>query len=87
MSPRRMEEASVAGESPDKSEQQKSSGTTRSETDPRLSVFREPASPEESGGGTDTATAVFRTQRSEPEEPDGAEGAEAGAADGEAGAA
>lgn len=89
MSPRRMEEASVAGESPDKSEQQKSSGTTRSETDPRLSVFREPASPEESGGGTDTATAVFRTQRSEPEEPDGAEGAEgaeAGAADGEAGA-
>ncbi|WP_445978166.1 serine hydrolase [Streptomyces poriferorum] len=86
MSPRRMEEASVAGESPDKSEQQKSSGTTRSETDPRLSVFREPASPEESGGGTDTATAVFRTQRSEPEEPDGAESAEAGVADGEAGA-
>lgn len=76
MSPRRMEEASVAGESPDKSEQQKSSGTTRSETDPRLAVFREPASPAESGGGTDTATAVFRTQRSEPEEPDGAERAE-----------
>ncbi|MFE9857778.1 serine hydrolase [Streptomyces sp. NPDC005780] len=98
MSPRRMEEASVAGESPDKSEQQKSSGTTRSETDPRLAVFREPASPAESGGGTDTATAVFRTQRSEPEEPDGAEGAEgadaadggdvdeAGVADGDAGA-
>lgn len=65
MSPCRMEEASVAGESPDKSEQQKSSGTARSEHDPRLSVFREPASPAESGGRTDTATAVFGTQRSE----------------------
>ncbi|MEV7401598.1 hypothetical protein AB0N93_14520 [Streptomyces sp. NPDC091267] len=63
MSPRRMEEASVAGESPDKSEQQKSSGTARSERDPRLAVFREPASPAESGGRADTATAVFRTQR------------------------
>lgn len=78
MSPRRMEEASVAGESPDKSEQQKSSGTTRSEADPRLAVFREPASPAESGNGTDTATATFRTQRAEPEADD----AEGGAADG-----
>ncbi|MGW0936921.1 serine hydrolase [Streptomyces sp. NPDC002666] len=85
----------MAGESPDKSEQQKSSGTTRSETDPRLAVFREPASPAEFGGGTDTATAVFGTQRSEPEEPEGAEGArgggvsdadEPGVADGDAGA-
>ncbi|WP_326666545.1 serine hydrolase [Streptomyces sp. NBC_00385] len=79
----------MAGESPDKSEQQKSSGTTRSETDPRLAVFREPASPAESGGGTDTATAVFRTQRSEPEGPeesDGAEGAE-GSDGGEVGVA
>ncbi|MFG2405423.1 hypothetical protein ACGFR8_14005 [Streptomyces brevispora] len=66
MSPRRMEEASVAGESPDKSEQQKSSGTARSEHDPRLAVFHEPASPAESGGRADTATAVFSTQRSEP---------------------
>lgn len=65
MSPCRMEEASVAGESPDKSEQRKSSGTARSEHDPRLSVFREPAAPAESGGRTDTATAVFGTQRSE----------------------
>ncbi|MFE6977802.1 serine hydrolase [Streptomyces sp. NPDC057682] len=55
-----MEEASVAGESPDKSEQQKSSGTTRSEADPRLAVFREPASPVETGERPDTATAVFR---------------------------
>ncbi|MFB7554572.1 serine hydrolase [Streptomyces brevispora] len=61
-----MEEASVAGESPDKSEQQKSSGTARSEHDPRLAVFHEPASPAESGGRAETATAVFSTQRSEP---------------------
>lgn len=79
----------MAGESPDKSEQQKSSGTTRSETDPRLAVFREPASPAESGSGTDTATAVFRTQRTDPAEPDGADGGdvdEAGVAGGGAGA-
>ncbi|WP_405898326.1 D-alanyl-D-alanine carboxypeptidase [Streptomyces sp. NBC_00727] len=44
-----MEEASVAGESPDKSEQQQSSGTTRSERDPRLDVFREPEPPAEPG--------------------------------------
>ncbi|MFJ1549125.1 D-alanyl-D-alanine carboxypeptidase [Streptomyces sp. NPDC088246] len=61
MSPRRMEEASVADESPDKSKQQKSSGTARSESDPRLSVFREPSAGAGAGGGTDTATAVFRT--------------------------
>ncbi|WP_326792444.1 D-alanyl-D-alanine carboxypeptidase [Streptomyces sp. NBC_00841] len=52
----------MAGESPDKSEQQKSSGTARSEGDPRLAAFREPASPAESGGKKDTATAVFRTK-------------------------
>ncbi|MFE6491440.1 D-alanyl-D-alanine carboxypeptidase [Streptomyces sp. NPDC057748] len=58
-----MEEASVAGESPDKSEQQKSSGTARSESDPRLAVFREPSADDAAAGGgeTDTATAVFRT--------------------------
>ncbi|MEU6013851.1 D-alanyl-D-alanine carboxypeptidase [Streptomyces sp. NPDC047515] len=61
MSPRRMEEASVAGESPDKSKQQESSGTTRGESDPRLAVFREPPAEAEARGGTDTATAVFRT--------------------------
>ncbi|MEU1127479.1 D-alanyl-D-alanine carboxypeptidase, partial [Streptomyces sp. NPDC005899] len=66
MSPRRMKEASVAGE-PDKSEQRKSSGTAE-ERDPRFAVFREPAAAADSasaGGGrtgaaTDTATAVFR---------------------------
>ncbi|THA70830.1 D-alanyl-D-alanine carboxypeptidase [Streptomyces sp. A0958] len=40
----------MAGESPDRSKQQKSSGTTRNERDPRLDVFREPAS-----GGAGTA--------------------------------
>ncbi|MFB8034808.1 D-alanyl-D-alanine carboxypeptidase [Streptomyces sp. NPDC056004] len=53
----------MAGESPDKSEQQKSSGTARSESDPRLAVFREPSADDAAAGGgeTDTATAVFRT--------------------------
>ncbi|MFF9318409.1 D-alanyl-D-alanine carboxypeptidase [Streptomyces sp. NPDC014735] len=56
-----MEEASVAGESPDRSKQQKSSGTARSESDPRLAVFREESAGGEGGGATDTATAVLRT--------------------------
>ncbi|MET9655992.1 D-alanyl-D-alanine carboxypeptidase [Streptomyces sp. NPDC006510] len=56
-----MEEASVAGESPDKSEQQKSSGTARSESDPRLAVFREPSADDAVAGKTDTATAIFST--------------------------
>ncbi|MEE1769706.1 D-alanyl-D-alanine carboxypeptidase [Streptomyces sp. JV185] len=60
-----MEEASVAGESPDKSEQQKSSGTAPSESDPRLAVFREPSAEDAAGTKTDTATAVFRTKPSE----------------------
>ncbi|MFJ7257202.1 D-alanyl-D-alanine carboxypeptidase family protein [Streptomyces sp. NPDC098085] len=57
-----MEEAPVAGKSPDKSKQQKPSGTARSESDPRLAVFREPSAEAGTGGGTDTATAVFRTE-------------------------
>lgn len=36
------EEASVAGESPDKTEQRKSSGTAAEERDPRFAVFRDP---------------------------------------------
>ncbi|WP_406252820.1 D-alanyl-D-alanine carboxypeptidase [Streptomyces atratus] len=70
-----MEEASVAGESPDKSEQQKSSGTAPSESDPRLAVFRESAADDAVGTKTDTATAVFRTKPSENGES--AEGAKA----------
>ncbi|MFF8611482.1 hypothetical protein [Streptomyces sp. NPDC015350] len=50
----------MAGESPDKSEQQKSSGTARSESDPRLAVFREPSAKGATAEGTDTATTVFR---------------------------
>lgn len=55
----------MAGESPDKSEQQKSSGTAPSESDPRLAVFRESAADDAVGTKTDTATAVFRTKPSE----------------------
>ncbi|MCX4847354.1 D-alanyl-D-alanine carboxypeptidase [Streptomyces sp. NBC_00893] len=82
-----MEEASVAGESPDKSEQQKSSGTALSESDPRLAVFREPsadgaAAGNGSGSGsgkTDTATAVFRTDAVTDAVAGAGEGAEADA--------
>ncbi|MFE3657757.1 hypothetical protein [Streptomyces sp. NPDC059165] len=57
----------MAGESPDKSEQQKSSGaTTPGERDPRLAVARSEGAPAE--GRVDQATAVFRTQ-SAPSEP------------------
>ncbi|MET8327474.1 D-alanyl-D-alanine carboxypeptidase [Streptomyces sp. NPDC005181] len=58
----------MAGESPDRSEQHKSSGAARSERDPRLAVFREPGAAADAGTGTgtggkqDTATAVFRTK-------------------------
>lgn len=65
----------MAGESPDKSEQQKSSGTAPSESDPRLAVFRESAADDAVGTKTDTATAVFRTKPSENGES--AEGAKA----------
>ncbi|MER6996943.1 serine hydrolase [Streptomyces sp. NPDC000410] len=54
----------MAGESPDKSEQQKSSGeTTPSERDPRLAVFRSAGEPAEGRveGRVDQPTAVFRT--------------------------
>ncbi|MFF0076544.1 serine hydrolase [Streptomyces sp. NPDC005494] len=69
MTPRRIKEASVAGESPGKSEQRKSSGTTE-ERDPRLAVFREPGAEADGSAaeaGTDSATAVFRLPRSSEE--------------------
>ncbi|RSN02138.1 D-alanyl-D-alanine carboxypeptidase [Streptomyces sp. WAC 01420] len=61
-----MEEASVAGESPDRSKQRESSTETTSgsagpvpaERDPRLAVARE-AEPPERGGTSDTATRVL----------------------------
>ncbi|MCX5342915.1 D-alanyl-D-alanine carboxypeptidase [Streptomyces atratus] len=80
MSPRRMEEASVAGESPDKQKQQKSSGTARSESDPRLAVLREPSAGAEVGGGTDTETAVFRTGPVPSSDGDGSENVKADSA-------
>ncbi|MEU6703394.1 D-alanyl-D-alanine carboxypeptidase [Streptomyces wuyuanensis] len=58
----------MAGESPDKSEQQKSSGeTTPGERDPRLAVARSAGASTE--GRVDQPTAVFRTLPSEPSEP------------------
>ncbi|MFD5040042.1 D-alanyl-D-alanine carboxypeptidase [Streptomyces sp. NPDC058377] len=73
----------MAGESPDKSEQRKSSGSAE-ERDPRLAVFREPvaAAGGNTAGGTagaakDSKTAVFRLPRSaERESTDALEGAE-----------
>ncbi|MBT2428578.1 D-alanyl-D-alanine carboxypeptidase [Streptomyces sp. ISL-112] len=67
----------MAGESPDKTEQRKSSGTAAEERDPRCAVFREPgadvaedaaadeATPDRVA--SDTATAVFRPRLPEDE--------------------
>ncbi|MFD3611916.1 D-alanyl-D-alanine carboxypeptidase [Streptomyces atroolivaceus] len=70
MTPRLIKEVSVAGESPDMSEQRKSSGTAEGR-DPRLAVFREPgAAPGANtaggttGAATDGETAVFRLPHS-----------------------
>ncbi|MGW1493824.1 serine hydrolase [Streptomyces sp. NPDC002402] len=67
----------MAGESPDKSEQRKSSGeTTPGERDPRLAVFRQ-ASPGATAPHVDQATAVFKLPAertaSEPEAEPGTE--------------
>ncbi|MBM9620980.1 serine hydrolase [Streptomyces zhihengii] len=76
----------MAGESPDKSEQRKSSGeTTGSERDPRLAMFREgsPASPASSepsppsSAATDERTAVFRLPPRDRAETAGATAGEA----------
>ncbi|MFC9278119.1 D-alanyl-D-alanine carboxypeptidase [Streptomyces collinus] len=88
-----MEEASVAGESPDRSKQQKSSaeptsgsaGSVPGARDPRLTVSREK---ESSSGSTDTATKVLSVRdvkaaagSPEPAEPsDSAESAESAGA-------
>ncbi|MFD5103706.1 D-alanyl-D-alanine carboxypeptidase, partial [Streptomyces albidochromogenes] len=69
----------MAGESPDKSEQRKSSGETApGERDPRLAVFRESAGRAEpaDSGRVDQPTAVFKLPREEspttPESPEAA---------------
>ncbi|MFF2011740.1 D-alanyl-D-alanine carboxypeptidase [Streptomyces sp. NPDC058195] len=72
-----MEEASVAGESPDKSEQQKSSGTARSASDPRLAVFREESADDTAAEKSDTATAVFRTKPTAEDEDTASENEDA----------
>ncbi|MGW4727926.1 D-alanyl-D-alanine carboxypeptidase [Streptomyces shenzhenensis] len=85
-----MEEASVAGESPDRSKQRESSeeptsgsaGAVPDTRDPRLAVARESAS----RGGVDTATKVLSTREAsvdadETREP-GSRAATAGSADG-----
>ncbi|MFF0065943.1 serine hydrolase [Streptomyces sp. NPDC005279] len=74
----------VAGESPDKSEQRKSSGeTTSGERDPRLTVFRQ-ASPGAAASGVDQPTAIFRTP-AEPSAPASAEpGTESGSVENDA---
>ncbi|MFI2760065.1 D-alanyl-D-alanine carboxypeptidase [Streptomyces echinatus] len=66
-----MEEASVAGESPDRSKQRESSaeptsgsaGSVPEARDPRLAVAREKDS---SGGGTDTATKILTVRTETP---------------------
>ncbi|MFJ1590874.1 D-alanyl-D-alanine carboxypeptidase family protein [Kitasatospora albolonga] len=64
----------MAGESPDKTEQRKSSGTAAEEHDPRFAVFREPGGGAGTGAAvdgaaSDTATAVFRPRLPEDESP------------------
>ncbi|MGW3106056.1 D-alanyl-D-alanine carboxypeptidase [Streptomyces sp. NPDC001100] len=91
-----MEEASVAGESPDRSKQRESSAEptsgsaspvpeARSERDPRLAVAREATPTSSQRGGVDTATKIFsiRELRAEAAEDDEANGSDdAGEADG-----
>ncbi|MEU7407762.1 D-alanyl-D-alanine carboxypeptidase [Streptomyces sp. NPDC042638] len=83
-----MEEASVAGESPDRSKQRESSaeptsgsaGSVPEARDPRLAVSREKDS---SGGVTDTATKVLTVRPETPAEPKKPAGTENSATPGE----
>ncbi|MEU1086615.1 hypothetical protein ABZ401_07220 [Streptomyces sp. NPDC005892] len=61
----------MAGESPGKSEQRKSSGTAPEERDPRLSVFREPTGPSDDKVG-DAADADTGSVADAPDEESGA---------------
>ncbi|SCD32773.1 MULTISPECIES: D-alanyl-D-alanine carboxypeptidase [unclassified Streptomyces] len=74
----------MAGESPDRSKQRKSSGTasgTAEERDPRLAVFREPAASASTGSTAGAATAVFRTQRPTDTDDDASDAPASGTAD------
>ncbi|MFI6278804.1 D-alanyl-D-alanine carboxypeptidase [Streptomyces sp. NPDC050988] len=88
-----MEEASVAGESPDRSKQHESSaeptsGSKAPVPDPRLAVAREAVT---AAARVDTATAVFSTKRSAGSAGsaglDGSEGSAAGSSQGSDGSA
>lgn len=80
-----MEEASVAGESPDRSKQRESSAEptpgsaspvpeARGERDPRLAVAREDGtSSTAQRGGVDTATKIFSIRELRTEETEGRE--------------
>ncbi|GGQ61664.1 D-alanyl-D-alanine carboxypeptidase [Streptomyces asoensis] len=90
---RHMEEASVAGESPDRSKQRESSaeptsgsgGTvpeareSRDSLDPRIAVARD-AGPSAARGGVDTATRVFSVRDVKTTESSGEDGGSDGAA-------
>ncbi|WP_435851692.1 D-alanyl-D-alanine carboxypeptidase [Streptomyces misionensis] len=73
-----MEEASVAGESPDRSKQRQSSagatsgsaGSVPEARDPRLAVAREAGEKDSSNGSADTATKVLSVRAAEPLEED-----------------
>ncbi|MET9809002.1 D-alanyl-D-alanine carboxypeptidase family protein [Streptomyces halstedii] len=74
----------MAGESPDRSKQRKSSGTasgTAEERDPRLAVFREPAASTSTGSTAGAATAVFRTERPTDTDDDASDAPADGTAD------
>ncbi|MGW3418776.1 D-alanyl-D-alanine carboxypeptidase [Streptomyces phaeochromogenes] len=85
-----MEEAPVAGESPDRSKQDESSaeptsGSRAPVPDPRLAVAREAVT---AAARVDTATAVFSTKRSAGSAgSDGSEGSDAGSSQGSDGSA
>nr|WP_078947522.1 D-alanyl-D-alanine carboxypeptidase [Streptomyces griseus] len=88
-----MEEASVAGESPDRSKQRESSAEPTSGSagpvpearpkarDPRLPATREGGTDSTSRGGVDTATRVFSVRRSETGDVEEAEDAGDGTAE------
>ncbi|MET8011163.1 D-alanyl-D-alanine carboxypeptidase [Streptomyces sp. NPDC005271] len=68
-----IEEASVAGESPGRSDQQKSSGeTARGERDPRLAVSRD----DEEAGGASAVAVASKAPEAEPEPAPGGPGEE-----------
>lgn len=60
----------MAGESPDKTEQRKSSGTAAEERDPRFAVFREPGADVDESVDTDTDTGADADAAADEVKPD-----------------